>query len=442
MARPIEKEPGPAPGAMTRLHGAVIVIAALALGVDLTEIALSGALATIFAAPPHAMSPTVIGWLSASTYLGAIVGAPLSGLAARRWGYTRVLAGSLVLISLTSVLCAISPDVTWLALARGLSGLALGALPPLIIAWLTELAPNGRRGAMITVTSALAYLGPPAALFWLRAASHDFHQSWEAWRVLFAVLGLASLALAPLLLWAPESADWLRGAGRGDRAMAQAERFSRSPVLAPPSPEARVIHSSRPAPGTREALVGLAILYFLLPWSSVGFPLLTGPVLLARGMNLNDSLYFVALAGFGPAIGGLLASFGVDRAPRATSLAILALAMLLFVAMFFGVSSRLAAGLAVVGFGVSGALYLPVVTLFGAELFAPRHRASATTLAWSINRLAAAVAPLLLLPLVKGGANWTVGGAILLSLGCTLGMLLVWRPGGAHQARKAEACVS
>jgi putative MFS transporter len=112
---------------VSRLHVATVVGCALGLSFDLGEIAFGGALSAIFSAPPHSLSAGELSWLLSSVYIGAIVGAPLFGWLADRFGRKSMLTIALLLLAVTSMAAAASPDFVWLAVFRGLSGLALGA---------------------------------------------------------------------------------------------------------------------------------------------------------------------------------------------------------------------------------------------------------------------------------------------------------------------------
>jgi putative MFS transporter len=54
-----------------------------------------------------------------------------------------------------------------------------------------------------------------------------------------------------------------------------------------------------------------------------------------------------------------------------------------------------------IAFGLCTSLYVPLLSLYIAELFPTGTRSSAAALTWSVNRIGAAIAPLLLLPLLR-----------------------------------------
>lgn len=78
------------------------------------------------------------------------------------------------------------------------------------------------------------------------------------------------------------------------------------------SPTAGRIHRRR------AALIGA--LYLLSPWATIGFPLLSGAVLIEKGFRVSDSLLYVGVAMFGPTLGSLAASLVIDRIERRTAI--------------------------------------------------------------------------------------------------------------------------
>jgi putative MFS transporter len=78
--------------------------------------------------------------------------------------------------------------------------------------------------------------------------------------------------------------------------------------------------------------------------------------------------------------------------------------------------------------------YIAVMTLFGAELFRTDQAPRATSLAWAFNRLGAALAPVLLLALLRSqGAAMVVA---LVGFALVGGMALVVATPGAGAAEQ------
>lgn len=420
----------------------IAALCALGFAVDLSEIALGGALSSIFSAPPYRLSGSELSWLVSAVYAGAILGAPAFGWIADRRGLRLTLVLVLAWLATTSLaaaLCATPPQLTGARLA---SGLALGAYPPLMVAYLADIAPPGRRGGLVLAVSAAAYLGPPAVIFGVRALGTLPEPIVIApWRWPFAAGSLLSLVACVGLWLMPESPRWLLTQGRPDLAGAAIRRFRwtarpgvGSPVRTKPAPLAggtvdlAALPAALPAAGRAAEgwwpFVRVTLLYFANPWAVVAFPLCTGPVLLARGYNLNDTLYYVGVATLGPVLGALLAGLVVDRVSRRAALALCAALMLVAAGTFFAGPAKLVLALSVAGFGVLTAIYLPLMTTYGAEAFPVAVRVRATSMAWAVNRCAAAAAPVAFLPLVQAGQTgplwWAIAAALLASIGLIL----------------------
>jgi putative MFS transporter len=167
-------------------------------------------------------------------------------------------------------------------------------------------------------------------------------------------------------------------------------------------------------------------MYFLSPWATIGFPLLSGAVLVEKGFRVADSLLYVGVAMSGPSLGVLVGALLIDRLERRTALALCATAMAL-TALGFAASISptmlMASGLA---FNMVGAIYVGALSIYAAELFPTALRAAASSGAWAVNRVASALVPLALLPVLKTAgvmAMFTVVaaalvGSVVLVLAC------------------------
>ena len=430
------------------VHGFAALLCAVGFGIDLLEVSVTNALSAVFSAPPRSLSPPVLSWLLASVYIGAVIGAPFVGRIADRKGLKAALCGALLWLGAMSLLAATQRNLVGFGVFRFLSGIALGAYPPLMIAYLTAIAPAGYRGLTIFWVCSLAYLAPPFGIFlisWLTPL-HPF--DIEGWRWPFVVGGLAALLVGAVIIRLPESPRWLLLRGCPQEAERVCLAIERSSVLSLPSLlKPRETKTNAPTVPTHSAvddrpklkgtLTFVMVLYFLQPWSMAAFPLLTGPMLLKRGHRLTDTLLYIALATFGPALSTFIAGPLIDRLKRRVSLMLTSAVMLLAVGAFFSTDNPVLLTGAILIFTTGVAVYTPLMTTYGAELMPIARRASLTTLAWAGNRLAAVLVPLSVLPLfVAYGASavgWEVTVALLASV------LLVAL--GARKGPKAE-CLS
>src|SRR5271156_2315329 len=213
---------------LTRLHLAILAVCACGFAFDLLEVTLGGALSAVFSAAPHRIVASQLARLIAAVYAGAVVGAPLLGWLADRSGRKRVLMAALWWLAATSIALALRDGVAWLTTTRLLTGLAIGAYPPLMIAYLTDVLPPRRRGALILTLCAISTLGMPLGLLLLRSLTHFQPLGVESWRWLFAMSGFGAACAGVMLRFIPESPRWLTGIGRTKAAEWACQAFERS----------------------------------------------------------------------------------------------------------------------------------------------------------------------------------------------------------------------
>src|SRR5262249_37943939 len=183
-------------------------------------------------------------WLLASSYVGAILGAPLLGWIADRHGRRPALLLTLAIAAASSCTAAVSPTVLWLIVCRTLTGFAIGAFPVIMVSYFTEVMPIRERGRLLLFAAAVGAVAWPATLIgahWLASSSVGA----DAWRWLCAPAGVGSALTAVAVLTIQESPRWLRSRQQCARAE-RAERMflSAAPVLAQ---DANVLSESRAA---------------------------------------------------------------------------------------------------------------------------------------------------------------------------------------------------
>jgi MFS transporter, putative metabolite:H+ symporter len=431
---------------LTPLHARIIIVCALGLFFDLGEATLSNTFAATFSAPPRQVAPFQLSLLLASVFVGGALGAPLFGLIADRHGRRLALTAALLMLSVTSLAAASSPDLPWLTACRTLSGLALGAFPPLMTAYLSDVLPPARRGMLILIAGALGIFGAPAVIFLVRWLTPLQPLGLEAWRWAL-LLGSTGAAILGAMFWRlPESPRWLAAAGR-PTATAAMRRFERSAGSrgAPPSDvdateQGARIGPKRLAPRSiwsamsdrqhRGRLVLLSAMLFLSPWATIGFPLLSGAVLVEKGFRVADSLFYLGIAMLGPSVGALVASPVIDRVERRATLALCAGALAVVGLCFAGSAQPVPLMAAGCAFTLIGTVYAATLSVYGAELFPTELRASASSAAWAVGRVASTLVPLALLPLLDTGGATAMFGVIAAALIASAVLVLARGPRG------------
>jgi len=396
---------------VTALHRWILVLSALGLWFDIAEIAFSNALSAVFSAPPHPVAALPLSLLLASVYAGGAIGAPLIGRLADRRGRRQALILALALLAIASIAGACSPDLAWLTGFRLISGMALGAFPPLITAYLSDLLPPPRRGGWLVITGAVAVLGAPAMILMMRWLTPLAPLGFEGWRWALLGGGVSAGIIALLFRLLPESPRWLAAVGREAEAAAICRRFERSAggrTERQPAPMPVATAASAPALSPplsrrefRRRLALLGALYFLAPWASAGFPLLSGAVLVAKGFHTSDSLLYAGLGSFGPSLGAVASALFIDRIGRRTVLVAAGGGLALAGLAFATGTSPVVLVLSGVVFHLINWIQISVLGLYTAELFPTDRRAEASSIAFAVNRIASMLVPLALLPVLR-----------------------------------------
>lgn len=153
-------------------------------------------------------------------------------------------------------------------------------------------------------------------------------------------------------------------------------------------------------------------------------------MLVSKGFRVADSLIYVGVTMFGPTLGVLLAAALIDRIERRSALALAAGSMAL-AGLAFGASDMpLPLMIAGVAFQLIGAIYVTTLNVYAAEAFPTDLRAAVSSTTWAVNRIAAALAPLALLPLLKSAGALAMFAVIAGALLTSLAVVLAFGPRG------------
>jgi len=148
-------------------------------------------------------------WMATTTLLCGAVATPLAGRLGDMYGKRRALLGSLALLFVGSVICALSDTLPPMLVGRALQGTAAGVMP-LAISILRDELPRPRVPSAIGLIGATLGLG--AGLGLLVGGFVADHLHWQT--IFWFAAGLGAVAIALVLLVVPESP--LRTGGRFD----------------------------------------------------------------------------------------------------------------------------------------------------------------------------------------------------------------------------------
>jgi MFS transporter, DHA2 family, multidrug resistance protein len=147
-----------------------------------------------------------ITWVLTSYIVAAAIGTPLTGWLASAYGTKRLLLGSIVGFTITSVLCGLAGSIFQMVIYRFLQGLCGAALVPLAQTILLNIYPREKQGGAMAIWGAGVMLGPvigPTLGGWLTDA--------YSWRWVFYInVPIGMIAFTALWVFARETQQYRR----------------------------------------------------------------------------------------------------------------------------------------------------------------------------------------------------------------------------------------
>jgi putative MFS transporter len=418
---------------ITRAHRMAVVVVGIGMFFDLYEVFLAGTLGSVLKTR-FDVSPDQLKLILSSAFVGAFVGALLLSRVADRLGRRRAFFFTLGIYSIFSVLAGFSVNVEMLVICRFIAGIGIGGELPLCDAYLSDLLPTRSRGRLIGWAYTVGFCAVPVAGFLARGIATRDVIGIDGWRWMFVLGGIGAAICWALRRRLPESPRWLESVGRREEAdaiVSAMEAAARAEYpgtpLPDPDPAERPQKLERSSiatlfePQWRRRTVMLWIFQCLQTFGYYGFGTLAPLVLTAKGYSVVSSLTFSAVVFLGYPIGSLLSDPIIERIERRTLIVLGAAGMVVF-GLAFGFAGNTAVIL------LSGFCYTAVSNLFSnayhvyqGELYPTRLRATGAGSAYSLSRLATAVMPFVLLPLLDNHG----AGAVFTFVGIAMAVLAV-----------------
>lgn len=183
-----------------------------------------GGLALPLVAARFGLGPSGQGLVSAASLAGILVGAPVLGGLADRFGRRPVFIGEMLLLALALLAAGWSRSAAELVAALFGVGLALGADYPTAHMMISESIPARRRGRLVLAAFGFQALGAWLGTL-LAALLLDRFGEISSWRLFYLLPVIPVLLVAWGRLWLPESSAWLISRGRQRQAEQQLRRL-------------------------------------------------------------------------------------------------------------------------------------------------------------------------------------------------------------------------
>ena len=334
--------------------------------------------------------------------VGVGIGAAAVGPIVDRVGRRYTIIGCVFAFSVFTLLVAFAPNVAAFTIFRFLAGLALGAVMPGCLAYISEHNKSGKTGKATTLTMTGYHAGAVAISLLAVFYSHN-------WHLLFAAGGIAGLLMVPLLWWKlPESQVFLD-------AQTAKTRSASTDASAGASVEAAAV---APKTGMAGLFVGRFKLVTIGVWAAsfMGLLLVYGlntwlPKIMAdAGYEVSDSLVMLFVMNVGAVVGLVIAGWLADKhGTKPIVLMWFILAAVFLAALSIPMTSQILLNIAVFITGVFVFSAQVLVYAFVSAIYPATARGTAIGMASAVGRIGAIVGPFITGTLVTAGIAYPWG---------------------------------
>lgn len=279
------------------------------------------------------------GWYVGCALLGSILGVSVAGRLADLVGRKNVMVLSALLFAVSALGCAVTESFFSLVNYRIIGGAGIGMVSIVSPMYISEVAPAGIRGSLvslyqlaITVGFLAAYLVNYQLLDWAASGVFRASESWhlyfhaEVWRGMLGMELVPSLFFLAVLFLIPESPRWLVIRDR----LSQAERVFGNLYPEDRIAKQKISEVQQQAAKTTETNLGLLknpkilrpVLYgmgiaVLGQFMGVNAVLYYGPGIFEQaGLSDGDALFYQVMVGLVNVLTTILALAIIDRVGR------------------------------------------------------------------------------------------------------------------------------
>jgi len=360
------------------------------------------------------LRPQQIGLLLSAGFAGQLIGAPLFGSLAERYGRIKILTVAILMLSVFGVGCALSAGYWMLVIMRFFQGLGLGGEIPVAATFVAEIASAKRRGRFVLLYQASLPTGmmvASVASIWIVPAM--------GWQWVFGIGALPAILLLFLSRLIPESPRWLARRGRLEEADKIATRMEE--IVAAETGQPLAVPEVLASTGQQKQTASFANLFertylvrtisvwtFWFGAGLVGYGLLVWLPSIFRTvyhMSIRDSLIYSSLGNILCLITAICSALVIDRYGRKP---------IFFVGFFCGglpmlVVWILGAGATAVAVMILAAISMASISIvqlglwaYTPEIYPTRMRSLGTGFASAFMRLASIVSPNVVGVLIAG----------------------------------------
>ena len=383
--------------------------------IDGYDLLVMGA-ALIYLRPQFNLTPSEVGLLGASTFIGAIVGLLVFGDLSDRVGRRAIFVVNLFFFVVFAIASALVETTTQLFIMRFLVGVGVGMDIPTSTAYLAEVAPRRQRGAILgSLLNIMWVLGAMSSTLLALPLTTWFGD--DAWRWMFGLGAVPAVLILFGRQLLPESPRWLVSRGRAEEARAAFAAFgieAQAADLAAAHREGSYAELFRRPLLRRTVLVSLV---FLLNCFSGSISTIATPLVLKTvgALSVRTTLMFSATVWLTALAGTLVSAVLIDRIGR-RKLCYLSTIPYGIIALLLAAFSRDNPVVLVLGFyAISFATWVGIAVLvwvWASELFPTHLRGRSQGICNGFCRLAIA-ANIFFVPIALAGVGFSTYIALL-----------------------------
>ncbi|MFJ8861788.1 MFS transporter [Streptomyces sp. NPDC102451] len=367
--------------------GPAVALGLVILCIEGYDLFILGAVGpSLLSHPDWDVTKSTLGLLGSLTALGMPLGSIAAGWAGDLYGRRLPMVISLAWLSVSMLLSAVAPDLTLFAATRFLTGMGIGALIPLVTAYVSEAATPARHSLQVgTATTGLAIGGILTGV-----VGRTLLPEWD-FRTLF-LFGAIPLALIPVV-WRLVPAVVRDRTARAPLDEAEADTAAEAiPSAGEPHDSANRLRQLLAPQYRRSTLLfwaatfaGLVIVYGASTWLPT--------LMVDSGYDLGSSLEFSIAFNVGAVIGTIGAALVADRGllKAATIVSFLLAAVAMITLSTPQPRPLLLVASAVAGFGALGTQAL--VNIYVAHAHPARLRGTALGFSLGVGRVGAIAGP-------------------------------------------------
>ncbi len=339
------------------------------------------------------------GFMVSSALFGMVFGSVLLGTASDRIGRRRVMAISILMLTVFTAAAGFTRNPLVFGILRFSAGLGMGGIIPNAVAQMTEYAPRRLRGTMVSLSFAGFAAGGVLAAVLGKGLIEQF-----GWESVFIVAGVPFVLIPVVLRWMPESISYLVKSGRSDelrRILTRVEPKYKAQetdrfVLSRMTESNHSYVGELFAEGRGFSTVMLWTAFFISLFMVYGMNSWLTKLMANAGYSLGSALTFVLIFNFGAAVGGLAGGYAADRIKIKYVLVVMYLLSAVSIGvMGYGVPTWLL--FVLVGLAGASTIGTQIVTLaFAGQFYPSRVRGTGVGWASGMGRIGAIIAPIVI----------------------------------------------